>query len=64
MVPHAQLEIHIPNVLHNYRYFRSKLRPEITVVVKYVWDMVPPAQLEIHIMPVQIISQWLQLRRV
>ena len=33
MVPHAQLEIHIPNVLHNYRYFRSKLRPETKLLI-------------------------------
>ena len=33
MVPHAQLEIHIPNVLHNYRYFRSKLKPETKLLI-------------------------------
>lgn len=33
MVKHAQLEIHIPNVLHNYRYFRSKLKPETKLLV-------------------------------
>ena len=33
MVPHAQLEIHLPNVLHNYRYFRSKLKPETKLLI-------------------------------
>lgn len=33
MIPHAQLEIHLPNVLHNYRYYRSKLKSETKLLV-------------------------------
>lgn len=33
MIPHAQLEIHLPNVLHNYRYFRSKLKPQTKLLI-------------------------------
>ncbi len=33
MITHAQLEINIPNLKHNYLYFRSKLKPETKLLV-------------------------------